>query len=85
MYFEQCDPKAGDWIGVYDHDANNHNLGNDGKLWVFTCGNQWCTGLVYAGNVTFDDGYPNESGTDSWPLDRGRYQVHLIRDSWPYR
>lgn len=80
VMFSQCNPLEDDWVGVYYSDADDNNLGDNYRLWVWACGNQVCRGKVYVGSITFDAGYPVESGTDSWPLNAGRtYQVHLIR------
>lgn len=81
VFFRQCSPEYEDWVGVYYSSANNENLGDDYKLWVWSCGNQSCRAKVEVGSITFGYGYPEEEGTDSWPLDASEksYQVHLIR------
>jgi hypothetical protein len=81
VFFRQCSPEVDDWVGVYYSTEDNQDLGNDYRLWVWACGNQVCQGTVEVGAITFDNGYPQEAGTDSWPLEASdeTYQVHLIR------
>ena len=38
-----------------------------------------CTSSVRNGEVVFDENDPVETGTESWPLDRGEYVAILIK------
>jgi hypothetical protein len=86
VFFVQCDPRSDDWIGVYYSGVESSDLDRNYRLWVWSCGNQDCRASVSTGDITFGDGYPNEAGQDSWPLDDGyKYKVHLIhRSDAPY-
>ena len=82
VYFEQCEPEDYDWVAVYYSNENDNNLGHNDRLWVYACGTQTCApAKTYSNTIVFDDGHPDESANDVWPLNAGKtYQVHLIRD-----
>ena len=73
---------------MYESDADEDNLGEaggNGKLWVYACGSQYCINqTVYSGQLAFDNEYQDERGRGFWPLEKGQYQAHMIRDEWPY-
>ena len=52
--FENCNPEADDWIGIYGTNEDYENLGFP-RFWVWTCGDQQCSGLVESGTATFTE------------------------------
>ena len=52
-------------------------------MWLYVATlDQSVTGAIpgSSGTVTFDDSAPDESGTQSWPLDPGSWRVFIVRD-----
>ncbi len=77
--YQNCDPQFGDWIGIYDKDADPSNL-EAPYLWVWACGTQDCRDAPQANTVFLDENaVDNTSGV--WPLPRGDYLAYLIRNS----
>lgn len=77
--YQNCDPQNGDWIGIYDKNADPMNLGAP-YLWVWACGSQNCRGAPQTNTVLLDENaLDNQAGV--WPLSKGDYLVFLIRNS----
>jgi len=77
--FSNCQPEAGDWIGIFDKDADPANLPNP-YLWVWSCGSQNCRESPQKGVVRFNEGSVDDSA-GSWPLWKGDYHAYMIRNS----
>lgn len=78
IFFAQCAPQPDDSVAVYYSTADNNDLGENYRLWVWACGDQDCQGKAEVGAITFDD---SNSRENVWPLNPSPvgYQVHLIR------
>jgi hypothetical protein len=81
IFFAQCAPQPDDSVAVYYSTADDDDLGENYRLWVWACGDQVCQGKAEVGAITFDDSNSHEAGTDVWPLNPSPvgYRVHLIR------
>jgi hypothetical protein len=72
VYFLSCDPRPGDWVAIYEASQNATALLEDDSLdWMFTCGDQDCSGVVSSEVVAF---------SQSPVIGGGTYRAHLIRD-----
>lgn len=79
VLYQNCDPQNGDWVGIYDKDADPLNLGAP-YLWVWTCGTQNCRGAPQTNTVILDENaLDTQAGV--WPLPNGDYVAYLIRNS----
>lgn len=79
VQYQNCEPQFGDWIGIYDRNADPANLGAP-YLWVWACGTQSCRGAPQVNTVILDESaVDNQAGV--WPLPRGDYFAYLIRNS----
>lgn len=77
--FQNCDPQFGDWIGIYDKNADPANLGTP-YLWAWACGSQNCRGSPRTNTVTLAaDEVDAQGGT--WPLEKADYYAYFIRNS----
>jgi hypothetical protein len=75
--FTNCNPRADDWIGLYNKDADLTNLGS-ALHWSWLCGDQNCNKSAKSGTIVFD---ANSIGPPNgvWPLERNDYYVYMIR------
>lgn len=69
IVFNNCEPKASDWIGIYPARQGVSNL-RQPLSWVWTCGNQLCNDPVASGEATLFDA----SGS-------GSFRALLLRDN----
>eukprot|EP00526_Cylindrotheca_closterium_P007960 CAMPEP_0113636848 /NCGR_PEP_ID=MMETSP0017_2-20120614/19252_1 /TAXON_ID=2856 /ORGANISM="Cylindrotheca closterium" /LENGTH=666 /DNA_ID=CAMNT_0000547777 /DNA_START=9 /DNA_END=2009 /DNA_ORIENTATION=- /assembly_acc=CAM_ASM_000147 len=81
--FTNCNPRAGDWLGLYDAESPEQFL-MDPLLWHWSCGSKSCSGSPIQGGSTLDG---SAEGQAFWPLNRGNYKVYLIRNgaNFPYQ
>ncbi|CAJ1947847.1 unnamed protein product [Cylindrotheca closterium] len=81
--FSNCNPRAGDWIGLYDSESPEQFL-MDPLMWHWSCGSKSCQGSPTQGSSTLD---ASAEGQAFWPLNRGNYKIYLIRNgaSFPYQ
>lgn len=81
--FSNCNPRFGDWIGLYDAE-NPVSLLLNPLLWHRSCGSQSCSASPIRGSFTLGD---SAIGDGYWPLSRGNYKVYLIRNgsTYPYQ
>lgn len=77
--FSNCQPEFGDWIGIFDKDADPTNL-PDPYLWVWSCGSQNCRGSPREGVVRFDESSVDDSA-GTWPLWKWDYHAYMIRNA----
>lgn len=77
--FRNCEPENGDWVGIFDKDADPRALPSP-ILWAWTCGTQSCRGSPISNTVFLDENNQDIDG-GFWPLDKGDYHAYLIRNS----
>ncbi|KAG7369767.1 allergen V5/Tpx-1-like protein [Nitzschia inconspicua] len=77
VFFDNCDPKPSDWIGLYrnPNDLGSNNL-DAPRIWVFACGTRECREQVSSNRIIF---------SIDW-LPEGTYGTVLARyaDAAPY-
>lgn len=79
VHFVNCQPEFGDWIGIFDKDADPLSL-PEPYLWAWSCGSQSCRGTPVDGTVRFDE-TTVESTVGMWPLENGDYQAYMIHNT----
>lgn len=81
--WDYSNAKGKDWIGLYPASSfSGGTVPSGSTMWVYLKSKRQSavSGISLQGNVTFDAGNPVETGRDSWPLDAGTYQVHILRE-----
>ena len=67
--FEQCNPAADDWIGIYPALSDVDSLGLNYRAWSMACGDKDCRGETPSNSITLES-----------TIETGWYQVYFVRD-----